>query len=139
IVLNNTLDAVEDGRLALLGFFDGLALDAQPIHRLEVIFEELVTNIVRHGFRPGSGQSIHVRATASPGLVELTFEDDGTPFNPLLAPPPAPYTTLETARIGGRGIPLVTSLSSSVRYVTPVPDGAFKPTNRLVLTVSTAA
>ena len=139
IVLNNTLDAVEDGRLALLGLFHGLALPPQPIHRLEVIFEEVVANIVRHGFRPGSDQSIRVRATAGPGQVELAFEDDGVPFNPLLAPAPEPYTTLETARIGGRGIPLMTSLSSSLRYETPEPDGPFQPTNRLVLTVSTEA
>ena len=137
IVLNNTLDAVEDGRLALLGFFEGLGLEPQPIHRLEVIFEELVTNIVRHGFKPGSDQSIHIRATAAPGLVELTVEDDGAPFDPLWAPTPEPYTTLETARIGGRGILLITSLSSSIRYETPGPEETFKPSNRLVLTVST--
>jgi serine/threonine-protein kinase RsbW len=141
IVLNNTLDAVEDGRQALMSFFDRLALAPQPIHRLEVIFEELVSNTVRHGFRPGSDQSIHVRATAVPGQVELTFEDDGTPFNPLTAPQPEPYTSLETARVGGRGIPLVTSLSSSIHYecAGPEADAAFKPRNRLVLTVSTLA
>ncbi len=138
-MLNNTLDAVEDGRQALLGFFEGLGLEPQPIHRLEVILEELVSNIVRHGFSPGSDQSIRVRATAAPGLVALTFEDDGAPFNPLLAPTPAPYTNLQTARIGGRGIPLVTSLSSSISYETPSPEEVFKPINKLVLTVSTAA
>ncbi len=138
LVLGNTLDAVEDGRRALLGLFENLALETQTIHRLEVIFEEVVTNIVRHGFEPGSDQSIHVRAVAAPGGVELTFEDDGTPFNPLLAPAPPPDTALETARIGGRGIPLVTSLSAGIRYETPAPGGDFKPTNRLVLTVTTS-
>ena len=140
IVLNNTLDAVEDGRLALLSFFEELGLETQPIHRLEVIFEELITNIVRHGFEAGSEQSIHVRATAAPGQIELTVEDDGVPFDPLWALTPEPYTDLETARIGGRGIPLITSLSSSVRYEKPAAgDGAFKPNNRLMLTVTTEA
>ena len=139
IVLNNTLDAVEDGRQALLGLFHNLGLASPTIHRLEVIFEEVVSNIVRHGFTPGSDQSIRVRVTAKTDVIDLIFEDDGTPFNPLLVAAPAPYTDLQTARIGGRGIPLVTVLSSSMRYETPERDGAFKPTNRLVLTMSTAA
>ena len=141
LVLNNTLDAVEDGRCELLVFFERHALDTKSIHRLEVIFEELVSNIVRHGFRPKSDQSIRVRARAGQGRIELTFEDDGAPFNPLLAPQPDRYTTLETARIGGRGIPLITSLSTSISYEGDpgVAEDGFRPVNRLSLSVATAA
>jgi anti-sigma regulatory factor (Ser/Thr protein kinase) len=141
LVLNNSLDAIEDGRLALREFLRPHALDARVINRLEVVFEELVANTVRHGFSPQSDQSLQVRANADADEVELVFEDDGAPFNPLEAEAPAPFESLETARLGGLGIPLAIKLSSSVRYERPAAraEAGFAPTNRLRVTISTRA
>ena len=146
LVLNNSLDAIEEGRLALLDFLQPHALDDRVINRLEVIFEELVSNTVRHGFAPQSDQSVQVQAAARGEQLELVFEDDGTPFNPLQAEAPAPFQSLETARLGGLGIPLAIKLSSSLSYErpSPVPEGSapaggFAPTNRLRVTISTRA
>ena len=82
LVLNNTLAAVEDGRSRVLDFL-AEPLDPLVRNRLEVLFEELVSNTIRHGFIRHSDQSIHVRVEQKPGAIELTFEDDSTPFNPL--------------------------------------------------------
>lgn len=87
-----------------------------------------------------SKQSIHVRVETRPGLVELTFEDDGRPFNPLEAAPAEPLRSIETARIGGLGIPLVAKLSAYLRYEQPQNDAGqagFAPRNRLVLAIPT--
>ena len=54
-------------------------------NRLEVLFEELVSNTIRHGFAKGSGQSIHVQVERGPDAVTLVFEDDGSPFDPTQA------------------------------------------------------
>jgi anti-sigma regulatory factor (Ser/Thr protein kinase) len=71
-------------------------------------------------------------------LVELTFEDDGRPFNPLEAAPSQPPTSIETAKIGGLGIPLVARLSASLRYERPATGSeGFTPTNRLVVAIAT--
>ncbi len=142
LVLNNTLDAIEDGRLALLEFLRPHALSDRVINRLEVVFEELVSNTVRHGFRPGSDQSIEVRAAVRHAHLELAFEDDGAPFDPLQADTPAPFQSLETAQLGGLGIPLSRRLSSSLRYerLAPTPEttaAEFSPANRIVVTIST--
>jgi anti-sigma regulatory factor (Ser/Thr protein kinase) len=140
LVLNNTLDAIEDGRGALTTYFEALGLDARTVNRLEVIFEEVVANTVRHGFTAGSDQSIHVRAQPLPGEVELAFEDDGEPFNPLLLAEPDRYSDLATAKIGGRGVQLVRKLSSSLHYERVTPGEAsgqgFEPCNRLRVTVA---
>jgi anti-sigma regulatory factor (Ser/Thr protein kinase) len=139
LVLNNTLEAIEDGRLALLAWFQDHHLDDRAVNRLEVIFEELVSNTIRHGFRPRSDQTLHVRARAGPGFMELTIEDDGEPFDPLAQPAPAPFTSLATAREGGLGVALVKRLASSTRYEAPEAsqgESGFRPRNRIVVAVS---
>jgi anti-sigma regulatory factor (Ser/Thr protein kinase) len=142
IALENTLDAVDDGRRRLQPFVERQGLGAMAVNRIEVIFEELVANIVRHGFSAGSGQSIRVRATALPGAVELVFEDDGAPFDPFQAPAPKPFTTLEEASLGGLGVQLVVRLSVARRYERLDAGGrqdGFNPVNRVTVLVSTAA
>jgi anti-sigma regulatory factor (Ser/Thr protein kinase) len=138
-VLNNRIAAIEDGRRRLVEFLAGRALDEVVRHRLEVVFEELVSNTIRHGFAMHSNQSIHVQVEPKPGLVEFTFEDDGRPFNPLEAEPAEPLTSIETARVGGLGIPLVANLSAYLRYERPDADAGkgFSPCNRLVLAIAT--
>ena len=74
LVLNNTLAAVEDGRIEIVRFLG--TLDDMVQNRLEVLFEELVTNTIRHGFSVNSDQSIHVQVERGPGAIKLTFEDD---------------------------------------------------------------
>jgi len=138
LVLNNTLGAIEDGRRRVLDFLAGQALADVVCHRLEVVFEELVSNTIRHGFAKNSDQSIHVRVEPRPGLVELTFEDDGIPFNPLEAEVPQAPTSIETARIGGLGIPLIAKFSTHLSYERPAPrDGqpGFAPSNRLIVAI----
>jgi anti-sigma regulatory factor (Ser/Thr protein kinase) len=139
LVLNNTLAAIEDGSARMLDFLSSLAPDETAKNRLQVIFEELIANIVRHGFREYSDQSIHVKIDRQPDMVEFTFEDDGKPFNPLKAPAPRAYTSIEKAKIGGLGISLVTKYSSHLCYEGLTEGGSghgFSPRNRLVVKVA---
>jgi anti-sigma regulatory factor (Ser/Thr protein kinase) len=139
LVLNNTLAAISEGSCRVLDFLADQPLGDVVRHRLEVVFEELVSNIIRHGFIRNSDQSIHVRVETRAGLVEFTFEDDGLPFNPLKADAPAPPTTIETARIGGLGIPLVAKFASHLHYEGLAPaagPSGFTPCNRLVVGIA---
>jgi serine/threonine-protein kinase RsbW len=145
LVLNNTIAAIEDGRQQILRRLEPLGLSARVVNRLEVVFEEVVSNIVRHGFEPHSDQTILVVVATRPGAVDLTVEDDGAPFDPLAAPEPEPLRSLETARLGGLGVPLLRKLSASLRYEAPDPGAAprdlggrpFRPRNRLMLSIAT--
>jgi serine/threonine-protein kinase RsbW len=141
LVLNNTLAAVEDGRSRVLDFLASPALDPLVRNRLEVLFEELVANTIRHGFIRHSDQTIHVRVERKPGAIELTFEDDGTPFNPLESEAPEPFSSIEAARIGGQGIPLVVKLSTALRYERPAQSEkagrGFRPHNRTIVSLAT--
>jgi anti-sigma regulatory factor (Ser/Thr protein kinase) len=136
LVLANTLAAVEDGRSEIMRFLG--PLDAMAQNRLEVLFEELVSNTIRHGFAKGSGQSIHVQVERGPGAVTLVFEDDGLPFDPTQAEFPEGFTSAETARIGGLGISLIVKLSSALRYeeLSSWDETGFHPRNRITVSVA---
>jgi serine/threonine-protein kinase RsbW len=144
VVLGNSLSAIDAGRLEILRHLEPRALSTAAINRFEVIFEELISNTLRHGFTPHVDQRIRVRVASRPGTIELTIEDEGTPFNPLDMPPPPPFESLETIRIGGLGIPLVRDLSTDIRYEAIHPGGAvvemdgrrFDPRNRLTVSIA---
>jgi anti-sigma regulatory factor (Ser/Thr protein kinase) len=73
-------------------------------------------------------------------MIEFTFEDDGTPFNPLSASAPSAFTSVENAKAGGLGISLVAKFSSKLRYERPakhIGDNDFTPRNRLVVAIAT--
>lgn len=138
--LANSIDAIEAGRRELALFSAHHHLAPRIVNRLEVIFEEVISNIVRHGFAPGADAAIHVHATAAPDAITLRFEDDGTPFNPLEVAPPAPLRSLAEARLGGLGIPLLRRYTTSMAYEAPEPRAVgFSPRNRLTVTVATGA
>lgn len=141
MVLNNSIDAVEAGRLQLTGFYAPLNLGPRVQNRLEVIFEEIVANIIRYGFKGEVGKGdddfcITVRATFHPDALDLIIEDNGIAFNPLTAPEPDPFDTLDNARIGGLGIPLVRRMAQSVEYALIAAVPPARPHNRLTIHIA---
>jgi serine/threonine-protein kinase RsbW len=105
--------SVEAGRLALIEYLEPLALDAKVLNRIEVVLEELVSNVVRHATQ---ADLLSIAAQCRGDAVVLAVEDDGQPFNPLEAAEHAGFTSLDDAPLGGLGIPLIRRLSRSVRY-----------------------
>ena len=137
--LGNSLGAIEAGRLALAEFWAENALTDRVVNRLEVVFEEIVSNIVRHGFVPESAQGLTVEATAGAHSIVLRFEDDGAPFDPLAAVPPPQLTDLDSAPEGGLGIALVRRLAAHVAYAELAPSAgrdSFAPRNRFDVTIA---
>ena len=140
LVIGDDLAAVAQGQAELARFMADKKLGEGVRNRMEVIFEELVSTVIRHGFTPGAGQTLHVGATAEGDTLTLTLEDDGPAFNPLNQARPEPFGALEDAKLGGLGIPLVLRLATAVRYERPAetPGAAFQPVNRVIVTVSPA-
>ncbi len=142
-MLNNTLAAIEDGRASLMAFLEPDPIGARALNAIDVIFEELVSNAVRHGFEPGSPQSVRVIVRRREGFIDLVFEDDGVAFDPLTAPRPQALTSIESAPLGGLGIEMVRRLSASLSYtaVAGAPDegtqDGFSPRNQVAVSVRT--
>jgi len=111
--LANGPAAIQQSRLAVLRFLEPFGIFARTMNRVEVVLEELVSNLMRHG---KGVNVVTVAAGYSGGVVDLIVEDDGAEFDPFAHPEPEPFTNLADAPLGGLGIPLVRRLTSSARY-----------------------
>ena len=110
---------------------DTLSLDARARFSVELIFEEVVANLVRHGARSDGRTLLSLEVVLRDDAVELTFVDDGVPFDPRERPDPTPARDLEHAEVGGRGLMLIRSVSKELQYAR-TPEGQ----NRLTVAVS---
>jgi serine/threonine-protein kinase RsbW len=84
--------------------------------KLDLCSTEVVTNVISYAYEDKAVHQIVLRLQWHDSLISLEVEDDGKPFNPLEAPAPAPIASLEDARIGGWGIPILRSFSDELRY-----------------------
>ena len=129
------LDATREGFAAafdqLRTALDTLSLSGRPRLSVELVFEEVVANVVRHGARPDGRTTISLEVVLQDDAVRLTFLDDGIPFDPRQRPDPAPARDLEHAETGGRGFMLIHSVCKELEYAR-TPEGQ----NRLTVTVS---
>jgi len=105
-----------------------------PRFKIELAFEEVVANIVRHAAPPDGGVAdIRVVLDERDGALVLTFDDNGAPFDPRARPDPTPPRSLDEARIGGLGIMMVRR-TTTMDYVRTT-DGH----NRLIVTIESAS
>ncbi|MFZ2207329.1 MAG: ATP-binding protein [Porticoccaceae bacterium] len=87
----------------------------RPRFQAELVFEELVTNVIRHG-GVDADHLVKVAISVTPEHVVLVVSDQGRPFNPLEQPDPTPTTSLAEAKAGGLGIILLRKAASSLAY-----------------------
>jgi serine/threonine-protein kinase RsbW len=99
----------------------------------ELAFEEVVSNVIRHGVAANGPPHIAVSLACEPDAIVLSFDDDGQAFDPLARPSPTLPATLDEAPIGGLGILLLRKSSTRVQYER-TPDQK----NRLIVTIAIA-
>lgn len=91
-------------------------LSAGALFRVELILEELVTNLVKYGYEEGGEPCVEVSLSVLGESVRLEFEDDGREFDPLKAPEPPVPASLEEIPIGGRGLQLLRGMIRAGEY-----------------------
>lgn len=96
---------------------DAEQLGAAPRYNVELVFEEIVANVVNYGAVPGQELQLHVTLQCLPATIVLTFEDNGVQFDPC-QPRAAPVQpkSLDEARPGGFGLILVRHAARSLTY-----------------------
>jgi serine/threonine-protein kinase RsbW len=97
-------------------FGDLHELPGRTLYAVNLALDELVTNVVFHGFDDPAGQEFEARLTAREGVITAEVEDAGRAFNPLDAPIPDLTAPLDERALGGLGIHLVKSLMDKVEY-----------------------
>src|SRR5687767_14061669 len=97
-------------------FGDLHEVPGRVLYAVNLALDEVVTNLVLHGFDDPTGQEFEARLTAKDGVVAAEVEDEGRSFNPLEFPSPNLEAPLEERELGGLGIHLVRSLMDRVEY-----------------------
>lgn len=80
--------------------------------------DEVLSNVIRHGYAGQPGRLILVRFASSPrdGYFTFVIEDEAPHFNPLSAPQSAVPPSIEETPVGGRGIRLLRHFADKLEY-----------------------
>jgi serine/threonine-protein kinase RsbW len=116
--LVNDLTSLEKGQHALRDFLSTAGTSARAVYQAELVFEELVTNVLRHAYagRAPSLHAIDIVVSVEHEEIILVVADDGPPFNPVQMPMPPLPESLEGARIGGLGLRFIRAAAKRIEY-----------------------
>ncbi len=94
----------------------GYALPADALFALDLGIQESVANAMCYAFPDDRAHAMVVTLRRWEDRVEIEFEDDGIPFDPLgFQPPPLPER-LEDVTLGGNGIRLMRRFLDEISY-----------------------
>jgi serine/threonine-protein kinase RsbW len=114
--LTNDRDEIATFSRTLKAFGQRHGLSPRLVHAFDLALEEVLANIISHGYTDDRQHEITVRLATGPGALEAEVEDDGQAFNPLEAPAPDTTRSLPDRPIGGLGIHLVRRLMDGLEY-----------------------
>ncbi len=109
------IEAIGDIFVFLETFTDGQEIDEKTAFCINLVVEELFTNMVRHN--EGGGDQITVSIERLDNRVHLELVDiDVDPFDPETAEVPPVEAGIEERRPGGLGIYLVKKMVDDLNY-----------------------
>jgi sigma-B regulation protein RsbU (phosphoserine phosphatase) len=85
--------------------------------QLAVVFDELLSNTICHGFTGEDAHSIEVKVRLQDEVLQVILKDDGLPFDPFQHEIPDITAPLEERTTGGLGIHIVRSLVDNADYL----------------------
>lgn len=116
INLKNQLSEIQRLQDAFAQFAAAKEMETTTIRELHVVFDELLSNIVRYAYPDEENHEIEVEIDASKERLKIIIVDDGRAFNPLEADKPDTSLPLEERKIGGLGIHLVLNMVDELTY-----------------------
>jgi anti-sigma regulatory factor (Ser/Thr protein kinase) len=82
-----------------------------------VAVDELFSNIAHYAYNPDTGfATVKVDVVREPLAVEITFVDNGVPYDPLAKSDPDTSQSVKDRPIGGMGILIVKKSMDAVGY-----------------------
>ena len=116
VTITNHLSELERVHAIVWQFGKSHQFSEVMINNINLALEEIVTNVIEHGYEDSNQHFIIIRFSLQEGEVIAEVEDDAQPFNPLKVPVPDLNTSLEDRPIGGLGIHLVRNVMDTMDY-----------------------
>jgi anti-sigma regulatory factor (Ser/Thr protein kinase) len=98
---------------SLRAFLDTVEIATARRYQIELAFDEIASNIIRHG-QPVTAIGLTVAIHDAEAV--LTFEDDGIAFDPRTPQSARQPASPGEAPVGGLGLPLVKSFGTRIDY-----------------------
>ncbi len=114
--LRNSLDEIDRLFENIQSFGEAHGLNRKQAFQLNLVIEELFTNIVSYAYRDHDEHWILVTISCGDGRLTVRIEDDGIPFNPAAARKPDLKGPVEKRKVGGLGIHLCKELMNNMQY-----------------------
>jgi anti-sigma regulatory factor (Ser/Thr protein kinase) len=116
LLLDNEPFDVSRAAAWLDNLLQGAGLPPRVIAALQVVLDEVLNNILAHGYADLENHKIELRTTADSAAVTLEFFDDGIPFDPTQHQSPPSTGANAKAAPGGLGLLFVRRLMDEVTY-----------------------
>ncbi|MGH8016110.1 MAG: ATP-binding protein, partial [Candidatus Zixiibacteriota bacterium] len=91
-------------------------LPGRDVHALQLVVEEVASNIIRHAYKFHKGQ-IRLRLVIYKNTIVLSLIDTGRSFQPNFTGTVSLERLIETGRKGGLGFYMVQKIMDSVEYI----------------------
>ena len=92
----------------------GPSVPEPALRALQVTLDELLSNVVMHA--DGASGPVDLKLSRTVGAIDATVSYFADPFDPTAWKPDAPPKTIENAKMGGHGLPLVRALMDEFRH-----------------------
>lgn len=112
----NCLSELDKLHLNLEEMGTSLGLSKEDVFRISLAMEEVVSNIISHGYSDTADHWIKITISHQRGTLIFRIEDDGIPFNPCGVEAPDLACPLEERRIGGLGCHIMRCLMDDIDY-----------------------
>jgi anti-sigma regulatory factor (Ser/Thr protein kinase) len=114
--IHNTLAALVEAQQSVEAFLSAHGVPFEAAYAVRLSIEELVSNIIRHGYDDREPHEIGLYLGIQARSIELRIDDDGRPFDPNSTEPVPVPASLEEAPTGGMGLSLVRSIAGPIEY-----------------------
>jgi len=118
LILPGTLDSLSKIGAYVLEAASQAGLEKKIAYRLRLAVDEIATNAIVHGYdRIGEEGDLVVSAEIGEGILTITLEDTGPPYDPFKTPSPDDLDQpLNDRDIGGLGVFLAIQGVDEFRY-----------------------
>lgn len=110
---------LKDVRQAVAEVAAGSGCSTALVHRLKLVIDEAVSNIIRHGYEGQKDGEIRLRVTRDRDRLSFSLRDNAPPVDPACIKP----RDLSECRPGGLGINFIDSVMDNWSFSCPT-DGS---------------
>lgn len=116
IILKNQIGELERVNRFVEEIADDLHLDAELQMNLNLVMEEMVSNVIFYAYPEGVEATIELAAECDGRQLKFTLSDGGKAFDPTMKEDADPNVSPIDREIGGMGIYIVKNIMNEVSY-----------------------